>query len=72
MYTVLSSAEEMFIETSTNTSGIYIDPIGTLKIIDGFLNVVIPVHISYIQPHIENLNGVIGTSKFLCRQTALL
>ncbi|XP_026743758.1 uncharacterized protein LOC113505321 [Trichoplusia ni] len=61
----------MFITSSTNASDIYFDPIGSLKMIDGFLSVLIPIHISFIQPHIKNLNGVIGTSKFLCKQTAL-
>ena len=67
----LSSAHEAFIETSTNTSGIYFDPIGSVKLIDGYLSVVIPIDISYMEHQIKNLNGVIDTSKLLCKQSAL-
>ncbi|CAK1543112.1 unnamed protein product [Leptosia nina] len=70
-YDSMSSAQEIFIETSKNTSGIYFDPIGLLKIVDGHLSVVIPIDISYIESHIKNLNGVIGSSKFLCKQNEL-
>lgn len=56
------------IESIQHNPGIYFDPVGSLKIINGYLDVVIPVDISFIQPHIKNINGVIGTSKYLCRQ----
>jgi len=67
----LSSTHGTFLESSGNITGIYFDPIGSLKIVDGHLDVIIPIDISYIQPHIQNLNGVIGSSKFLCKQSAL-
>ncbi|XP_041987906.1 uncharacterized protein LOC121739485 [Aricia agestis] len=66
-----SSAQEAFIDTSMNTSGIYFDPIGSLKIIDGHLKVLIPIDISFIQPSIKNLNGVIGSLEIICKQSTL-
>lgn len=39
-----------------------------MKIIDGTLNILAPVDISYIQPHLNNLNSIFGTFRFMCRQ----
>lgn len=36
--------------------------------IDSYLNVIIPVDISFIAPQLENINSVIGTSRYLCKQ----
>lgn len=36
--------------------------------IDSFLNVIIPVDISFISPQLENINSVIGTARYLCKQ----
>lgn len=47
--------------------GIYFNHIGTTTIRDGGLDVVIPKDISFIKPHIDNLNEIFGTSRFLCR-----
>lgn len=65
----MSLAQEKIIQPTVNSPGIYFDPVGSLKIIDGYLSVVVPIDISFIQPHIKNLNGVIGTSKYLCKQS---
>lgn len=43
-----------------------------MKIRDGNLNIVIPIDISHIKPHINNINLVLGTYKFLCRQIDIL
>lgn len=40
-----------------------------MKSINGYLSVVIPIDISFIKPHIDNINSVIGTSKYYCQQT---
>ncbi|CAG9133161.1 unnamed protein product [Plutella xylostella] len=40
---------------------------GQMKIQSGYLDVVIPIDVSYIRPHINNLNEVLGTTRFLCR-----
>lgn len=41
---------------------------GSLRVIDSFLNVIIPVDISFIAPQLENINSVLGTSRYLCKQ----
>lgn len=58
-----------FTQPAIKSPGIHFDPIGSLKLIDGHLSVIIPIDISFIKPHIENLNGVIGTSRYLCKQS---
>lgn len=56
----------------TSSPGIYFDYLGKLKIHNGNLNVVIPLDISYIGPHIENVNSVLGTVRYLCKQSKAL
>lgn len=70
-YSSLSLAQESFIQPTVNSPGIYFDPVGSLKIIDGYLSVIIPSDISFIRPHINNLYGVIDSSKRLCKQSKL-
>lgn len=38
---------------------------------DGHLNVIIPINLSYIKPHIDNVNEILGTIRFLCNQQEL-
>lgn len=52
-----------------NSSGIYFDPLGPLNIIVGYLSVVIPIDISYIQPHVVDLANNINNSKSLCEES---
>lgn len=47
--------------------GIHFDPIGSLRLINGHLSVVIPVDISFIKPHIENINNIFETVRTLCK-----
>ncbi|CAG9109133.1 unnamed protein product [Plutella xylostella] len=56
-----------FIHPVSGEPGIYFDHMGQMKIQGGYLDVVIPIDISYIRPHINNLNEVLGTTRFLCR-----
>lgn len=51
-----------------SSPGIYFDYMGKLKIINGHLNVLMPIDVTHIQPHIENINSVLGTLRFLCQQ----
>lgn len=66
---VLSLTQESFVQPASKGPGIYLDPVGSLKLISGCLNVVIPVDISFYQPQLENINGVIGTARYLCQQS---
>lgn len=49
-----------------SSPGIYFDPIGELKVSVGHLDVVTSYDISYIASHIQNINAVIGTTRFYC------
>lgn len=59
------------IERIYESPGIYFDPTGTVKISDDYLHVLVPVDISYIKPHIDNLKTVLGTAGFFCQQNEL-
>lgn len=52
----------------SSSSGIFFDRIGKLSIVKGNLNVISYVDISYIDPHISNLNEILGTMRFVCQQ----
>lgn len=67
-YASAMAAQDM-VQNITSSSGIYFDYLGKLKIINGHLNVLTPIDISHIQPHIENINSILGTIRFMCRQT---
>ena len=47
--------------------GIHFDPVGSLRLINSHLSVVIPVDISFIKPHIENINNIFETVRALCK-----
>lgn len=55
-------------ENINENPGIYFEPTGTVRTISDFLHVLVPIDISYIQPHIDNLRSILGTSRFLCKQ----
>lgn len=63
---------EDFIEPLHKSPGLYFDPVGTMKLINDYLHVVIPIDIKYIKPHIDNINGVFGTARYLCQQSDAL
>ena len=48
--------------------GIYFDPAGSLKLINDYIHIVIPMDISFVKPHIENIKSVFGTVRYLCQQ----
>lgn len=68
LFSRVSSAQQ-FVEPLINSSGIYFDPLGPLNIITNYLSVVIPVDISYIQPHVTDLAYSINSSKSLCEES---
>ncbi|XP_049882673.1 uncharacterized protein LOC126378392 [Pectinophora gossypiella] len=52
--------------------GIYFNPMGHMKITNEDLNILIPVDVSFILPHLQNINSAIGTCRFLCQQNEVL
>ena len=69
-FTIFSAAPTTppLVIPTPSSSGIYFDYIGKTKIINGYLSVVIPLDISYIKPHIENIDLVLNKAKFICEQ----
>lgn len=61
-----------YVQPITSSPGIYFDYIGQLKIRRTFLDTMIPIDTSYIGPHIENINSILGTARYLCKQTEAL
>lgn len=57
-----------FVHQIASSPGIYFDPIGELKINIGHLDIVTSFDISYIEPHIKNINSILGTTRHLCNQ----
>lgn len=57
------------IEQINESPGIYFDSAGSIKITDDYLHVLIPIDISYIKPHIDNIRTVLGTARFFCQQS---
>lgn len=65
----MASNGQGYIQPASDDAGIYFDPIGSLKITDDTLDIIIPIDISFIQPHLDNLRDILRTSKFLCNQS---
>lgn len=63
-----TSATQEFLKPIPSSSGIYFDYIGKAKIINGHLSILIPLDISYIKPHIQNINSVLDKTKYVCEQ----
>lgn len=59
------------IEPIKESTGIYFDPVGTLKISNNYLHILVPIDIAYIKPHIDNIKTALGTARFLCQQNEL-
>ena len=62
------SRSQNFTQPLEQGPGIYFNPIGILKITNDYLNVIIPVDIAYIKPHIKNINSTITTALYLCNE----
>lgn len=60
-----------FVQEINSSPGIYFDPIGDLKIRVSHLDLVTPIDISYIEPHIRNINTILGTLRLVCSQIQL-
>ncbi|KAJ0169613.1 hypothetical protein K1T71_014798 [Dendrolimus kikuchii] len=52
-----------------NGPGIYFDPKGSVKIINGQLNIIIPIDISFIYPHLNNIRDTLNTVSNLCNHS---
>lgn len=61
-------ANANYVEPVETSPGIYFDPVGSLNVIDSYLNILIPVDITFVAPQLENINSVLGTSRYLCKQ----
>ncbi|XP_047018994.1 uncharacterized protein LOC124629572 [Helicoverpa zea] len=61
-------ARSDFVKPYPSNAGIYFDSLGKLKIIKSNLNVISYVDISFIKPHLTNLNEIIGTLRFNCQK----
>ncbi|CAF4944161.1 unnamed protein product [Pieris macdunnoughi] len=68
-HSVLAYGE--FIHPITHSPGLYFDPIGKLNINTGYLDIVSPFDISHIEPHLGNINSILVTVKYICRQLQL-
>ncbi|CAF4948560.1 unnamed protein product [Pieris macdunnoughi] len=57
-----------FIEPLPSSSGILFDGLGKIKIKKGQLDIINYINISYIGPHLYNLNGVFTTLEEICKR----
>lgn len=55
-------------EPITESPGVYFNPIGTVRTSNDFLHILVPVDISYIHPHILNIQNALESTKDLCLQ----
>lgn len=65
----MTDAHADFVQPLTSSTGIFFDGLGKLRIINGNLNVISYVNISYIGPHLTNLKEVIDSIESNCKQT---
>ncbi|KAL0860200.1 hypothetical protein ABMA27_010507 [Loxostege sticticalis] len=56
------------VQPISSGSGVYFDYLGNLRIRNNHLNVILPIDISHIKPHLENINSALGTLRYLCQQ----
>lgn len=63
--------QQDYIQPITSSSGLYFDYLGTLKINNAQLKIVIPVDISHFNSHIQNIKKVLETTEHLCGQTRI-
>ncbi|KAL0901602.1 hypothetical protein ABMA27_006820 [Loxostege sticticalis] len=57
------------VQPISSGSGVYFDYLGNLRIRNNHLNVILPIDISHIKPHLENINSALGTLRYLCQQS---
>lgn len=69
--TCISVVTPSVIEPIRESTGIYFDPAGTLKISNNYLHVLVPIDVGYIKPHLENIKVALGTARFICQQNEL-
>ena len=54
----MARAQDDYIRPVSSGPGIHFDPIGSLKLINNYLSVVIPIDLSYIEPHLNNIKNI--------------
>lgn len=64
-----ASDDTNLVEQITRSPGIFFDPVGTLKIVSDYMHIVIPIDISFIHHHVNNIKNVFGTVRFHCQQS---
>lgn len=64
----IACANAHYVEPVETSPGIYFDPVGSLTVIDSYLNILIPVDITFVASSLENINSILGTSRYLCKQ----
>lgn len=62
-------AATSFVEQISSSPGVYFDYVGKVKAANGHLSIVIPIDISHIKSHIENINSVLETVMYFCNRT---
>ncbi|XP_063830216.1 uncharacterized protein LOC135079489 [Ostrinia nubilalis] len=65
-------AKREYIQPIRTSPGLYFDYLGELRIKNGQLNVLIPIDISHVSPHIANIKSVIESAERLCNQMGTL
>lgn len=60
---------QQLVQPISSGSGVYFDYLGNLRIRNNHLNVILPIDISHIKPHLENINSALGTLRYLCQQS---
>lgn len=58
-----------YVQQIKSSPGLYFDYLGGLKIKNGQLDVLIPLDITHLKPHIANVDSVLNTARTLCKQT---
>lgn len=69
---VMSQNIQDYVQQITSGSGIHFDYLGTVRIKNNRLNVVMPVDISHFNKHLENINLALRTVKNLCDQAKFI
>lgn len=63
---VIVCHKEEFVEQIKKSPGIHFNPQCSIKLINDYLHVAIPIDIEYLKPHIDNVRHVLYTSQHLC------
>lgn len=61
--------QQEYVKQIKSSPGLYFDYLGKLKIKNGQLDVLIPIDISHLKPHIENIKSALSSTINLCIQT---